>query len=314
MDIHDNARTTPHSRAEMVRRVGAGQKVSAVAAGFGVCEKTVGKWVKRFAAQGEAGLRDHSSRPHRLRAATAPAVIERVLELRRQRMLMAEIARQVSLSKATVGRLLSRAGLSSLRALDPPPAAIQRYEYPAAGDLLHLDTKNLGRFERIGSRITGTHRQRSHGAGFEVAHICIDDHSRSAYAEVLPDEKTATTSGFLERALDYFQRLGLVLARIMTDNGAAYRSHAFAQLCRRRGLRHIFTRPYTPRTNGKAERFIQSALREWAYARAYDTSQQRCLALNPWLHAYHYHRPHQGIGGASPISRLKSDNLWSFDT
>lgn len=313
MDLHENARTTPHSRVEMVRRVRAGQSVRAVAAGFGVCEKTVRKWVTRFAAQGNPGLIDRSSRPHRLRAPTPDSVIERVVGLRRQRMLMAQIAKEVSLSKATVGRLLSRAGLSSLRALEPPPA-IERYEYGAPGELLHLDTKKLGRFERVGSRITGTHRKRSHGAGFEVAHICIDDHSRIAYAEVLPDEKTATTTGFLERALDYYQRLGLVIARIMTDNGAAYRSHAFAQLCRSRGLRHIFTRPYTPRTNGKAERFIQSALREWAYARAYDNSQQRGAALNPWLHTYNYHRPHQGIRGASPISRLKPDNLLSFDT
>lgn len=313
MDLHDNARTTPHSRAEMVRRVGAGQSVGAVAAGFGVCEKTVRKWVTRFAAEGGAGLTDRSSRPQHLRAPTPDAVIEQVVQLRRQGLLMGRIAAAVSLSKATVGRLLSRAGLSSLRALEPP-LVIQRYEFPGPGDLLHLDTKKLGRFERIGSRITGTHQKRSHGAGFEVAHVCIDDHSRLAYVEVLPDEKMATTTGFLARALDYFERLGLKVQRIMTDNGAAYRSHPFAQLCRTRALRHIFTRPYTPRTNGKAERFIQSALREWAYVRPYANSRERAASLNPWLHAYNCHRPHQGIGGASPISRLKADNLLRFDT
>ncbi len=313
MDIHENARTTRHSRAELVRRVNGGERACAVAAGFGVCEKTVHKWVRRAASEGPAGLGDRSSRPHRLYRPTPPAVIEQVLSLRRQRLLMKHIAAQLSLSLATVSRLLKRAGLSRLGALDPP-APVQRYEYCAAGDLLHLDTKKLGRFHRVGSRITGTHQKRSAGAGFEVAHVCIDDHSRLAYAEVLADERKQTTAAFLARALDHFQALGVVATRIMTDNGSAYRSHPIADLCRSRRLRHIFTRPYTPRTNGKAERFIQSALREWAYARAYDHCQQRAAALSSWLHNYNYHRPHLGIGGCTPISRLPRDNLLQLHT
>ncbi len=217
------------------------------------------------------------------------------------------------LSIATVSRLLKRVGLSRLSALSPPPP-VQRYEYSAPGDLLHLDTKKLGRFQRVGSRITGTHQKRSLGAGFEVTHVCIDDHSRLAYMEVLPNERKETTTGFLVRALDHFQTLGISVARIMTDNGSAYRSHLIADLCRSRRMRHIFTRPYTPRTNGKAERFIQTALREWAYARPYDHSQQRAQALLPWLHSYNHHRPHQGIGGQTPISRLPKDNLLQLDT
>src|SRR5271170_2910040 len=273
MDIHHNARTTPHSRAALVRRVKAGELPRTVGAGVGVCDRTVRKWAGRFSREGAAGLFDRSSRPHRLRCATALAVAEQVIALRRQRMLMKYIAAQLELSIATVSRLLKRAGLSRLSALDPPPPPVQRYEYAAPGDLLHLDTKKLGRFHRVGARITGTHQKRSPGAGFEVAHVCIDDHSRLAYAEVLPNERKETTSAFLVRALDHFQTLGIAVARIMTDNGSAYRSALIADLCRRRRMRHIFTRPYTPRTNGKAERFIQTAMREWAYARSYDHSQ-----------------------------------------
>ncbi|MGC1677359.1 MAG: IS481 family transposase [Candidatus Binataceae bacterium] len=313
MDIHHNARTTPLSRAELVRRIHAGERPRRVAAAMGVCEKTARKWAGRFAREGAAGLGDRSSRPHRLRCPTAAATVAQVLELRRQRRLMQHIAAQLTLSTATVSRLLKRAGLSRLSALDPPPP-IQRYEYAAPGDLLHLDTKKLGRFHRVGSRITGTHQKRSFGAGFEVAHVCIDDHSRLAYAEVLPNEKKETTTAFLSRALDHFQALGISVARIMTDNGSAYRSYLIADLCRSRRMRHIFTRPYTPRTNGKAERFIQTALREWAYARPYDHSQQRADALRPWLHAYNHHRPHRGIGGRTPISRLLTDNLLQPDT
>ena len=308
MDIHQNARTTPHSRAELVRRVRAGEGSKLVAAGLGVCDKTVRKWVRRFAREGPAGLADRSSRPHRLRVPTAPTVTAQVLELRHQRLLMKHLAAQLELSLATVSRLLKRAGLSRLSALSPPPP-VQRYEYAAPGGLLHLDTKKLGRLRRVGARITGTHQQRSRGAGFEVAHVCIDDHSRLAYAEVLPNERKETTTGFLARALDHFQALGVSVARIMTDNGSAYRAYLIAGLCRSRRLRHIFTRPYTPRTNGKAERFIQTALREWAYARSYDHSQQRAAALRPWRHSYNHHRPHLGIGGRTPISRLPRDNL-----
>ena len=313
MDIHQNARTTPLSRAALVRRVRAGEMPKTVAAGVGVCDKTVRKWAGRFSREGAAGLADRSSRPHRLRRPTAPALVEQAIALRRQRLLMKHIAAQLELSIATVSRLLQRAGLSRLSSLDPP-VPVQRYEYAAPGDLLHLDTKKLGRFHRVGSRITGTHQKRSLGAGFEVAHVCIDDHSRLAYAEVLPNERKETTTAFLVRALDHFQALGISVARIMTDNGSAYRSHLIGDLCRSRRMRHIFTHAYNPRTNGKAARFIQTALREWAYARSYDHSPQRPAALLPCLHSYNHHRPHRGIGGLSPISRLPADNLLQTDS
>lgn len=313
MDIHQNARTTPHSRAGLVRRMKAGELAKTIAAAAGVCDKTVRKWARRFEREGPAGLADRSSRPHRLRRPTPPALVERAIALRRQRLLMKHIAAQLELSLATVSRLLKRARLSRLNALDPPPPVV-RYEYAAPGDLLHLDTKKLGRFHRVGSRITGTHQKRSLGAGFEVAHVCIDDHSRLAYAEVLPNERKETTAAFLNRALDHFRHLGIAVARIMTDNGSSYRSSLIADLCRSRRLRHIFTRPYTPRTNGKAERFIQTAMREWVYARSYDHSKQRADALPAWLHSYNHHRPHRGIGGRAPISRLPADNLLQPDT
>ena len=315
MDIHQNARTTPHSRAGLVRRMNAGELAKTVAAGAGVCDKTVRKWAKRFAREGPAGLADRSSRPHRLRRPTAPALVEQAIALRRQRLLMKHIAARLELSIATVSRLLKRAGLSRLSALDPPPPIV-RYEYAAPGDLLHLDTKKLGRFHRVGSRITGTNQKRSLGAGFEVAHVCIDDHSRLAYAEVLPNERKETTTAFLSRALDHFQALGISVARIMTDNGSAYRSYLIADLCRSRRMRHIFTRPYTPRTNGKAERFIQTALREWAYSRSYDNSQARALELPRWLHQYNWHRPHASLDQKPPITRsgLDVNNLLRHDS
>ena len=313
MDIHKNARTVPHSRAQLVRRVANGETTVAVAAAYGVCQKTVRKWVARFEREGAAGLWDRCSRPHRLRSPTAPAQAEQVLVLRRQRWRMKRIGHELSLSLATVSRLLKRAGLSRLSALEPP-IPVRRYEYSAPGELLHFDTKKLGRFHRVGSRITGTHQKRSPGAGFEVAHICIDDHSRLAYAEVLPNERKETTAAFLNRAFDHFKTLGIAVVRIMTDNGSSYRSHLIADLCRSRRLRHIFTRPYTPRTNGKAERFIQTALREWAYAKPYQHCAQRAAALRDWLHLYNYHRPHLGIGGRSPISRLPEDNLLQLHT
>ncbi len=217
---------------------------------------------------------------------------------------MKHIAAQLELSIATVSRLLKRVGLSRLSALSPPPP-VQRYEYSAPGDLLHLDTKKLGRFQRVGSRITGTHQKRSLGAGFEVTHVCIDDHSRLAYMEVLPNERKETTTGFLVRALDHFQTLGISVARIMTDYGSAYRSHLIADLCRSRRMNgNLFAVLYPAHQRQGRTLTIQTALREWAYARPYDHSQQRAQALLPWLHSYNHHRPHQGIGGQTPISRL----------
>ena len=247
-------------------------------------DKTVRKWTTRFAREGLAGLADRSSRPHRLRRPTAPIVVEQAIELRRQRLLMKHIAAQLELSLATVSRLLKRAGLSRLSALDPPPP-VQRYEYSAPGDLLHLDTKKLGRFHRVGSRITGTHQKRGLGAGFEVTHVCIDDHSRVAYAEVLPNERKETTTAFLVRALNHYQALEISVARIMTDNGSAYRSYLIADLCRSRRCGTSYPRPYTPRTNGKAsahpDRVARMGLR--TLSRSFRAARQRSTALAPFL-------------------------------
>jgi transposase InsO family protein len=313
MDIHKNARLTPLSRAELVRRVLVeGQASKVVAAAFGVTIKTVRKWVERFQAEGPAGLVDRSSRPRRLRQPTPGAVVERIAALRRQHWTGDQIARQVGVSPATVSRTLRRLGLSRLKALQPA-VPVRRYERATPGELIHIDIKKLGRFERVGHRITGNRvgQSNSRGVGWEFVHVGLDDASRIAFAKVLPDERKESAVAFLQAALAYYASLGVSVLRVMTDNGSCYRSRAFARACRRLELEHIRTRPYTPRTNGKAERFIQSALREWAYAQAYPTSAHRTAALPTWLHRYNWHRPHGGIKSQTPISRLalSEDNL-----
>jgi transposase InsO family protein len=311
MDIHQNARLTPHGRAELVRRVLViGQAPKLVAAALAVDVKTVRKWCARFRAEGAAGLLDRSSRPHRLRQPTPDAVTEQIAALRRQRWTGDQIARQVDVSPATVSRVLRRLGLSRLENLAPTPP-IRRYERASPGELIHIDIKKLARFDQVGHRITGERAGQSRGAGWEFVHVCLDDASRIAFAQILPDERKESAVTFLQAALAYYAGLGVNVLRVMTDNGSCYRSDAFAKTCRRRALRHLRTRPYTPRTNGKAERFIQSALREWAYARPYPTSDQRAAELPAWLHRYNWHRPHGGIKSETPISRLglAEDNL-----
>lgn len=306
MDVHKNAGLTPRGRGELVRRVlELGQSHSAVAVALGVSPKTVGKWVGRFQAEGPAGLEDRSSRPHRLRAPTPEAVCRRIVELRGRRWTGAQIAAEVGVSPATVSRVLRRAGLSRLRDL-APAEPVCRYEHDAPGDMIHIDIKKLGRFARAGHRVTGHYsgHPTSDGAGWEFVHVCIDDASRLAFSRIFPDEKKESAITFLEAALAYYASLGITVRRVMTDNGSCYKSHAFRDACRRRGLKHIRTKPYTPRTNGKAERFIQTALREWAYARAYETSLHRAEELPRWLHRYNWHRPHGSLKAQTPISRL----------
>jgi len=284
----------------------------AVSEAVGVCPHTVRKWVKRFLAEGVAGLRDRSSRPHRLHRPTPSPVIDRIAELRRQRWTGSQIAAEVSVSPATVSRVLRRLGISRMRDLEPAEP-VRRYEREKPGELIHLDIKKLGRFERIGHRITGdrTGQSTSRGVGWEYVHVCIDDASRVAFVRVLPSEKKHDAVAFLRAAVAYYQSLGIAVARVMTDNGSCYRSFDFRDACRELGLRHIRTKPYTPKTNGKAERFIQTALREWAYAQAYATSNRRAEELPRWLHRYNWHRPHGGIKSQTPISRLglAGDNL-----
>jgi transposase InsO family protein len=311
MNMHKNARLTPHSRADLVRRVTVeGQAGKAVAAAFGVTVKTVGKWVARFRAEGVEGLADRSSRPHRLHRPTPAAIVEKVEALRRQRWTGKQIAAEAGVSPATVSRILRRLGLNRIAALEPAEP-VRRYECEHPGELIHIDIKKLGRFDRVGHRITGSRQGESRGAGWEFVHVCIDDASRLAFSQILPDERKESAVAFLKAAVAYYASLGVKVARVMTDNGSCYRAFDFRDACGDLGLRHIRTRPYTPKTNGKAERFIQTALREWAYAQAYPTSDRRAEELPIWLHRYNWHRPHGSLKSRPPISRLalNQDNL-----
>jgi transposase InsO family protein len=313
MNSHKNARLTALGRAELVRRVvGLGQPASQVAASFGICVKTVRKWVARFEVEGEEGLRDRSSRPHKLYRPTPSDVIDRIVALRRERWTGQRIAAELGVSPATVSRVLRRLGLSRMRDLEPAEP-VRRYERARPGEMIHIDIKKLGRFERVGHRITGDRRGQSNsrGVGWEYVHVCVDDHSRIAFTSIYPDEKAVSAIAFLHGAIRYYASLGVTVERVITDNGSCYKSHAFGDACKALGLRHIRTKPYTPKTNGKAERFIKTALIEWAYARAYQTSGQRADHLPEWTHSYNWHRPHGGIGSQRPISRLglKGDNL-----
>jgi transposase InsO family protein len=305
MDIHKNARLTPLGRERMVNMVLSGQTPKAVSEAVGVCPRTVRKWVRRFEAEGLAGLQDRSSRPERLRQPTPQITVDRIEALRRQRLTGKAIAVETGVSAATVSRVLKRLGLNRLSALEPaePP---RRYQRDRPGELIHIDIKKLGCFDRIGHRITGrqTGVATSRASGWEFVHVCIDDASRIAFSKVMKTQRKACAVAFLKAAITYYASLGITVERVMTDNGSCYRSKAFRSACKRLGLKHIFTRPYTPRTNGKAERFIQTALREWAYAKAYDTSQQRAAELPYWMHRYNWHRPHGSIGSMPPISTL----------
>lgn len=305
MDIHKNARLTPLGRERMANMVLGGQTPKAVGEAVGVCPRTVRKWVRRHREEGAAGLQDRSSRPHRLHRPTPQATIERIEALRRQRQTGKAIAAQTGVSPATVSRVLKRLGLNRLSALEPaePP---RRYQRERPGELIHIDIKKLGKFNRIGHRITGdrTGQSNSRGVGWEFVHVAIDDASRIAFSKVMKTERQGCAIAFLKAAVAYYASLGITVERVMTDNGSCYKAVAFRRACKRLRLRHIRTRPYTPKTNGKAERFIQTALREWAYARAYDTSRQRAQELPFWMHHYNWHRPHGGIDGTIPISRL----------
>ena len=317
MNIHKNARLTPLRREEMALSVLEGGLSKAHAARmYGVTAKIVARWVERYRGEGRAGMFDRSSRPYVTPGMTRQDVAERIVALRRQRLTGRHIAVVVGVSPATVSRVLRRAGLSRLRDLEPAEP-VRRYVHETPGDMIHIDIKKLGRFERIGHRITGDPQQgKSRGAGWEFVHVCIDDASRIAFSQILPNEKQESAVAFLKAAVTYYARIGVAITRVMTDNGSCYRSKAFAQACRDLGLKHIRTRPYTPKTNGKAERFIQTALREWAYAIAYHTSDQRAAELPVWLHRYNWHRPHGSLKSKTPISRLAltEDNLLRLHT
>lgn len=315
MNIHKNASMTPKGRAHLMQEIERiGLIPAAEAAGISV--RTARKWRGRHAAQGAAGLADRSSRPHRSPKRIHANKLERVTALRRTQRLSYEcIAERVGLSKSTVARACQGAGVARLPALQPATAP-RRYERKSAGELLHLDTKKLARFEQPGHRVTGDRTRYTPRAGWQALHVAIDDHSRVGFSQMLGDETARSACAFLVAALRYYQRLGVRIEQVMTDNGSAYKAHRFAKLLRRLGIRHIRTRPYTPRTNGKAERFIQTALREWAYAKAYTHSDGRTAELPIWLHRYNWHRPHGSLKAKTPISRLglTEDNLLRLHT
>ena len=304
MNIHKNARLTLVRRLEMVKDVTERKStLSAVAAGQGVSVPTVRKWVSRYLAQGEAGLADASSRPRLSPRAISPRSALAIVELRRRWLTQACIAKSLGLSASTVSRVLQRARLSRWSDLTPTEPIV-RYEHAHPGDLLHIDTKKLGRIERMGHRVTGVRHHDRVSAGYESLFVAVDDHARLGFTQIKPDEGSARAVSFLQATIKYFAGLGVTVRRVLTDNGSAFRSKRFAHACRRFCIKHSFTRPYRPQTNGKAERFIQSALREWAYGIPYNHSSERANMLNRWTHHYNWHRPHRAIGGLAPVSRL----------
>jgi transposase InsO family protein len=315
MNMHKNARLTPIGRDRLVRRIERGQTPEAAARAAGVCQRTVRKWLARFRAEGVAGLQDRSSRPHRLHRPTPASIIKQIEALRRRRFTGQQIARDLGVSPATVSRILKRLGLNRIAALEPVEP-VRRYERAAPGEIIHIDIKKLGKFNRTGHRVTGdrTGQSNTRGVGWEYLHLAIDDHSRLAYSEILPDEKCGSCLRFLFNALRFFRRHGVKVERVMTDNGAGFRSRRYARALRRLKNRHLRTRPYTPKTNGKAERFVQTSLREWAYAKAYETSDQRRSELGAFLFRYNWTRPHMSLGAKPPVSRLRltKDNLLSL--
>ena len=306
MNTHKNASMTPRGRAHLVREIDRiGLKAAAAAAGLS--ERTARKWQRRWASEGAAGLLDRSSRPTRCPQRSDPTKLERAVALRRnQRLTYACIAERVGLSRSAVARACKAAGLARLPALqDAVP--VRRYERPSPGELLHLDTKKLGRFDKPGHRVTGDRTQSTPRAGWQALHVAIDDHSRVGFSQMLADEKATSACPFLLAALRYYRALGVKVHRVMTDNGSAYKSRRFAKLLRRLKIKHVRTRPYTPRTNGKAERFIQTLLREWAYAFIYPSSDHRARELQPWMYHYNFHRPHSATEHRPPITRLGFD-------
>ena len=312
MNTHKNARLTFEGRKLLIERISVlGLMPAAAAAGISV--PTARKWRERFQALGEAGLMDSSSRPHQTRSSLDTELIQRIEQLRRSRMPMRHIATVVGRSVATISRQLARLGLSSLKALEPREPVV-RYEHGAPGELLHMDTKKLGRIAVPGHRVTGDPRDHTPGAGWEVAHVAIDDHSRAGFVQMYPDEKKHSAVEFLMATVAHYRALGVRITRLITDNGAAYRSQLFARTCQALGIKHTFTRPYRPQTNGKAERFIQTCLREWAYGRIWANSNERTAWLPAFLAYYNARRPHSALGYKPPASRLGGNNLLQLNT
>ena len=308
MKLHANARTCPHSRRLAVDRVELeGWTLAAAAEAAGVSVRTVSKWRRRYREEGEQGLLDRCSAPASVPLRTGESRVAVIASLRRLRMTAAEIAETLGMPLSTVSGILTRIGLGKLWRLEPlePP---NRYEKQRPGELVHVDVKKLGRIGRPGHRVNGDRRTRTRGIGWEYVHVAIDDATRLVYVEVLEDEKAATAVGFLRRAIAHFAAFGIRVERLMTDNGNAYRSAIHALACKTLGIKHLRTRPYRPRTNGKAERFIRTMLGGWAYGAVYRDSDERRRALTGWLDFYNHRRPHRSRGRQAPIERLHTLN------
>jgi transposase InsO family protein len=316
MNVHKNARLTLFGRERLVKQVLERVLTPAAAsAAAGVSLRTGYKLLARYRKEGVAGLRDRGSRPKRVRCALSARQRELIEKLRRERRPYREIAKRTKATLSTVARYVRWLGLNRLETLDPKPP-VQRYEHEHPGELVHLDTKRLARFKRPGHRIHGDRKLETPRAGWQFLHVAIDDHARVAYGELQCDERALSAVRFLGHLTGYYRRLGIRIARILTDNGSAYRSKAFRRACQRLGIKHSRTRSYRPQTNGKAERFIQTTLREWAYVRSYANDRERAKAWLPWLHHYNWHRPHASLDYQPPVRRLglSMNNLSALHT
>jgi transposase InsO family protein len=316
MDYHHHARLTIYSREHLASSVVEGRlSLCEAAAEHGLSRQSAAKWVRRYREQGVAGLKDRSSRPHRSPRGTSGERIIEIERLRRQRWTGVRIAHQLGLSHATISRVLRRLKLNRIRDIEPqlPP---NRYEHAAPGDMLHLDIKRLVRIQRPSHRVTGNRRDSVKGIGAEFLHVAIDDHSRIAFTAMYPDQTERSSTHFLTAAVAWYEGLGIAIRKVLTDNGPCYKANRFARVCGELGLKHRRTRPYTPRTNGKAERFIKTAINEWAYARTFQNSADRTASLPAWTHQYNWHRPHASLNQLPPISRagLDDNNLLTHHT
>ncbi len=306
MNLHSNARTTPRTRLLLVQRVlEEGWRVSDAAEAMGISRGTAYKWLGRYEAEGEGGLSDRSSAPSRVWNRTPARLVRRIEQLRRRKLIGWAIATRLRMALSTVGGILRRLGLGRLSALEPKEPVV-RYERERPGELIHLDVKKLGRFKHPGRRVDPDPRCRNRGLGWEYLHVCVDDHTRLAYAEILPNERAESAVGFLQRVAHWLHVHGVRVERVMTDNAASYRGFAFQAALKELGARHVRTRPYRPQTNGKAERFIQTTLRKWAHVKPYRSSRARAKALGPWLEHYNRRKPHASLGGKTPFERLQA--------
>lgn len=313
MNMHKNARLTPKGREHLIGLVKSGLSLKAASRAVGVSPRTTRKWLNRFDKEGAAGLVDRSSRPLKLRQPTPAAVVAHIIDLRHRRLTGKHIAKLTGVSPATVSRVLKRAGISRLKDLEPKEPE-RRYVHDNPGDMIHIDIKPLVTFDSPGHRVTGSRKYRPNlqarkkaKPSYEYLHVCIDDHSRIAFTDIFADQTAKSAVRFLEAAVAYYKQLDVTVTRVLTDNGGCYRSRAFARTCKKLGIRHVRTQPYRPRTNGKAERFIKTAIIEWAYGLAYQTSHQRNAYLPEWTHNYNWHRPHSAIKDQTPISKLNWD-------